>query len=162
MKILIFLISLLCSLTSISQLKPKDQCAVFNVDILHGIVNEVLKPNSNPDYIKQVLPCFTSEEQGDNAKCGGGIFYKDRDIYFYSQRKYIEIGEKFKGKLSIPLLGAKRNSLFRLLGNPVLKDPGWDAYQTAYGCLVLHYNKAGKVNKIQFSTNGTSTLQLCN
>ena len=161
MKVLSIIAIMLLSVSAKCQLKPKDQCPLFQVDVLHGIVNEVLKPNSSPDYIKRILPCFTSIEEGDNAKCGEGVFYKDRDIYFYSKRNYIEIGDKFKGKLSIPLIGAKRNSLFSRLGNPVLKDPNWDAYTTAYGCLVLHYNKTGRVNKIQFSTNGTGSLQLC-
>ena len=39
-------------------------------------------------------------------KCGGGVFYKAQDIYFYTGRDYVEIGPKFKGKLSWPLMGA--------------------------------------------------------
>jgi hypothetical protein len=42
-----------------------------------------------------------------------------------------------------------------------MKDATWDAYQTNYGCLVLHFNKANKVRLIQFSTNGTEMLKLC-
>ncbi|HEX6179712.1 MAG TPA: hypothetical protein VFZ47_00625, partial [Chitinophagaceae bacterium] len=83
------------------------------------------------------------------------------DIYFYTNRDYIEIGPKFKGKLSVPLIGAKRGSLFNKLGNPVMKDATWDAYQTNYGTLVLHYDAAGKVKLIQMSTLGTNTLSLC-
>lgn len=87
--------------------------------------------------------------------------FKLRHYQFFTTRDYVEIGEKFKGKLSIPLFGAARNSLFKVLGNPQMKDATWDAFQTAYGILVLHYNKANKVRLIQFSTHGTSTLSLC-
>jgi len=144
-----------------AQLVPKSVCPTITVDILDGIVNE-LSPASTPGQIKLKLPCFTSTEaEGSGAKCGGTVFYKDRDIYFYTDRDYIEIGEKFKGNLSIPLLGASRTGLFKWLGLPKLKDPDWEAFQTQYGTLVLHYNKNNKVYLIQFSTRHTETLSLC-
>jgi hypothetical protein len=51
--------------------------------------------------------------------------------------------------------------LFNYLGNPKVKDTNWEAFQTAYGILVLHYNTAGKVYKFQFSTKTAETLSLC-
>lgn len=145
-----------------AQLTPKTACPDFVVDILDGTVNG-LKTNVNLEEFKVKLPCFSStEEETSSSKCGGGAFYKDRDLYFYSGRDYVEIREKFKGKMSIPLMGAKRGSLFKYLGNPKLKDTSWDAFQTQYGTLVLHYNSAGKVNKVQFSTKSSETLSLCN
>ena len=144
-----------------AQLKTTPICGTFVVEILDGKVNGVF-PDFTIGQIKEKLPCFTSEEpENSTSKCGGGVFYKDKDIYFYTGRDYIEIREKFKGKLSIPLLGATRNSLFKWLGNPKIKDVNWDAFQTQYGTLVLHYNKAGKVNLIQFSKKSTETLSLC-
>jgi hypothetical protein len=111
--------------------------------------------------IKEKFPCFTSvEEEGSTAKCGAGVFFKDKDLYFYTDRNYIEIGPAFKGKLSIPLLGAARTSLFKTLGSPQIKDDTWDAYQMAYGVMVLHYT-GGKVKRIQISTENSSTLRLC-
>ena len=98
------------------------------------------------------------------AKCGGGIFFKDKDLYFYTKRNYVEVGPKFIGKTSFPLLGTKRGSLFTRLGNPKIKDDLWDAYETQYGTLVLHYDvagAAGKVKFLQFSTLGTDQLNLC-
>src|SRR6266480_5688647 len=144
-----------------AQLKTTPICGTFVVEILDGKVNGVF-PDFTIGQIKEKLPCFTGEEpENSTSKCGGGVFYKDKDIYFYTGRDYIEIREKFKGKLSIPLLGASRNSLFKWLGNPKIKDVNWDAFQTQYGTLVLHYNKAGKVNLIQFSKKSTDTLNLC-
>jgi hypothetical protein len=146
---------------SIGQLKAKAICPAFVVDILNGNVNAV-KSDFTAAEIKDKFPCFTStEDAGTASKCGEGVFYKDKDLYFYTQRSYIEIGEKFKGKLSIPLLGASRNALFKWLGNPKIKDDTWDAFEMAYGTLVLHYNAAGKVKLIQFSTKTTDTLSLC-
>jgi hypothetical protein len=162
MKKTILLPVLLClGIFSNGQLKAKSQCGTFVVDILNGTVNNI-KPSISIPELKDQLPCFTSsEDESSNSKCGGGVFYKDRDVYFYTQRDYVEIREKFKGQLSIPLMGASRNNLFKWLGNPKIKDANWDAFQMAYGTLVLHYSPANKVNLIQFSTKGTDELSLC-
>jgi len=157
--ILPFIISFAMSQLTNAQLKAKPSCGAFSVDVLNGTVDNV-KPDFNAEQVKEKFPCLTSEEQ-PSYKCGSALFYKDRDISFYVQRQYVEIGPAFKGKLSVPLLGAARGSLFKYLGNPAIKDPNWDAFQMSYGTLVLHYNSAGKVILIQFSTKGTETLNLC-
>jgi hypothetical protein len=144
-----------------AQLKTTIVCPVFSVNILDGRVNE-LDPASTIGEIKSKLPCFSgAEEETISSKCGGGVFFKDRDIDFYTGRDYVEIREKFKGKLSIQLLGANRSSLFKWLGHPKIKDVNWDAFQMSYGTLILYYNKAGKINKLQFSTKSTDALRLC-
>ena len=144
-----------------AQLKTTIKCPAFTVDILDGKVND-LRSTATVGQIKEKLPCFTgAEAEATTAKCGGGVFYKDRDIYFYTARDYVEIGPKFKGKLSIPLMGASRNSLYKWLGHAKMKDVNWDAFTTQYGTLILYYSKANKVNKIQFSTKSTDTIQLC-
>ena len=159
-KISFILFGLLClASVSMAQLKVKATCPAFEVDILDGKVNG-LKANVVAGEIKNKFPCFTSVTN-DSAKCGEAVYYKDKGITFYTGRDYVEITEGFKGKLSIPLLGSPRGSLFKVLGNPKLKDDTWDAYQTNYGCLVLHFNKANKVRLIQFSTFGTDKLNLC-
>lgn len=146
------------------QLKAKSKCPDFYIDILDGTVNG-LKSSDTQNEIKEKFPCFTSAlDEGGDAKCGGGIFYKDKDLSFYTRRKYIEVGPKFIGKTSIPILGTKRNSLFKTLGNPKIKDDLWDAYETQYGCLVLHYDVAGAAGKVKFfqlSVLGTDMLNLC-
>jgi len=145
-----------------AQLKTTPVCPVITIDILDGIVNNNIVPASTVGQIKLKLPCYTSfEEEGTLAKCGAGVFYKNRDVYFYTSRGYVEIGPNFKGKLSIPLLGASRNNLFKLLGRPQIKDISWDAFKTNYGVLILYYNKASKVNKIQFSSRSANSIQLC-
>ena len=144
-----------------AQLVAKTACGIFTVDIIDGKLNG-LKPNARWDDIKEKLPCSTAlEPDGSSAKCGGSIFFKDKDVYFFTDRDYIEIREKFQGKFTTPVMGLSRNSLFSTLGNPILKDPDWDAFRMSYGTLILHYNKAGKVNLVQFSTKGPETLSLC-
>jgi hypothetical protein len=157
--LLFFLMGLLS--VSMGQLVAKSKCPDMNVNILDGTLND-LKPNRTLNEFKTLFPCSTSiEEEGTTAKCGSGIFFKDKDIYVYAKRNYIEIGPRFKGKLSLPLLGAKRGSLFSSLGNPKIKDDQWDAFEMQYGTLVLHYDATGKVKLIQFSTLGTGELSLC-
>jgi len=147
------------------QLKAKAHCPdQIVVDVLNGTVNEI-KPNLGENEIKELLPCFTSsEDEGPTAKCGGGVFFKDKDLYFYTKRDYIEIGPKFTGKISIKLLGSKRGSMFSQLGNPKIKDDLWEAYEMQYGTLVLHFDAAGPNGKVKFfqlSTLNTDQLSLC-
>src|SRR5664279_2497914 len=92
-----------------AQLKTTPLCPELVVNIREGNVNGI-QPNFTAGQIMKEFPCFTSEEpENDSSKCGGLISYKDKDIYFYTGRDYIEIGENFKGKLSLPMMGAARN-----------------------------------------------------
>lgn len=154
------LLILFVTAQSKAQLIPKASCPEFKADILKGEVSGVL-PDFTIGQIKAKLPCSTSEEEeSKTARCGGGIFYKTKDVYFYTQRDYIEIGPAFKGSFTFPVLNTPRGSLFNRLGNPSLKDADWDAYQTRYGVVVLFY-KQNKVNKVIISTKGTDQLDLC-
>lgn len=143
-----------------AQLKTTVKCPDFHIDILAGSVNKDIFPDATMGQIELHLPCFTGTE-GASSKCEGGVFYKDKDVYFYTSRHYIEIGPAFKGTLSIPLMGASRNGLFKWLGGPQIKDVHWDAFQTKYGILILYYNKVSRVNKIQISTEKANTIRLC-
>ncbi|MDQ6762518.1 MAG: hypothetical protein M3015_07810 [Bacteroidota bacterium] len=154
--------TLIISTVGSAQLKTTPKCPDIDIDILDGIINKVLLPTSTVGQVKLNLPCFTSfEEVGTTAKCGAGVFYKDKDVYFFTDRNYIEIGPAFKGNLSVPLIGAKRDALFKWLGDPVIKDVKWDAFRTAYGILILYYDEASKIIKIQLSTESVNTIKLC-
>lgn len=157
--LLIFI--LLFTFQANSQLKAKVRCDPFEVDILNGKVNNT-KPNFGIEEIKATFPCFTASKPENSAsKCGGTVEFADKGLTFYTSRDYVEIKPGFKGKLSIPLLGARRGSFFKTFGNPKIKDDSWDAYQMSYGTLVLHYDKAGKVNLIQMATVVSEALNLC-
>ena len=161
MKILFLLFTAIITGQSINaQLVATAVCPPIKVDVMDGNVNE-LYPRSAIEEIKKIFPCSSEiVEQSSGSKCAG-VFFKDKDIYFYSDRNYIEIGPNFKGKLTPALMGVSRSGLFKLLGQPKLKDTNWDAFQMGYGTLVLYYNKAGKINKLQISSKSTETLKLC-
>jgi hypothetical protein len=161
-KTIIFLMILASVQEATAQLQVKTTCPPIEVDIMNGKVNGEVKASFIVAEIKARIPCFTSaEEESATAKCGGGVYYKDKDISFYTERDYIEIGPKFKGKLSLPVMGAPRNGMFKWFGNVAMKDANWDAFQMSYGTLILYYTAAGKVNKILLSTRGTDTIKLC-
>ena len=162
MKIALFIFAGFMSMQSaLAQLKTTPVCPPLVVDVLEGHVNKLLSPTSTLGAVKKDLPCFTEVVEETTGPGCAGVFYKDKDIYFYTERNYIEIRENFKGKLIPDLMGATRKSLFAQLGNPALKDVSWDAFQTEYGTLIVYYNNAGKINKIQISSKSTSTLKLC-
>ncbi|MES1217553.1 MAG: hypothetical protein ABUT20_18735 [Bacteroidota bacterium] len=158
-KTILFLLVMGCIVSANAQLKVKAKCDEFYIDILGGTVNDV-RPDYTTDQVKTKLPCFTSEDSS-KAKCGIAIYYKDRDVSFYTDRDYIEIGEKFKGRMSVALIGQLRKAVIKYFGQPMLKDDAWDAFQTQYGLAVVHYNKLGKVYLIQMTTKSKDTLQLC-
>ncbi len=158
--IFLLLAGVMCSLLMQAQLKTTAICTPFDVDVLEGTVNQLFTYSSLAEVEKK-FPCFGSATPETNGSTCGGVFFKDKDISFFTERNYIEIGEHFKGKISLPLFGAGRGSLFNVLGNPSIKDVSWDAYQTKYGILILYYNKAGKINKLQMSNRNAATIKLC-
>ena len=153
-------ILLVTSAQTMAQLKVTAVCPTFSADVMAGTVNE-LYPKSAIGEIQATFPCFSETVLQDSASRCAGVFYRDKDIYFYSNRRYIEIGEKFRGKLSPALMGVSRSTLFSLLGYPKLRETNWDAFQMGYGTLILYYNKAGKINKIQMSSQTTDAIKLC-
>ena len=143
-----------------AQLKATPVCPTFNVDVLEGHINDKLDCNSTAGEVQKVFPCFSSVTEDNGTTCGG-VMYNEKGIFFYPSRNYIEMNDKFTGKMEPALMGVNRTLLFKLLGNPHIKDAGWEAYQTKYGCLVLYFNDKGKVNKLQISTKKTDSIKLC-
>lgn len=154
-------IAVLLFSTATAQLKVTVKCPEIDVNVLKGIVNKTILPTSDPALIRHDLPCLTGTDPSGNNKCGEGVFYKSKDIYFYTDRDYVEIGPAFKGRLSLPLMGAPKSGLFKYLGAPQIKESNWEAFETSYGILILYFNKQNRVNKIQFSTKTAKNIQLC-
>ncbi len=153
-------ISVICCNAVSAQLKATAVCPSFTVDVMAGTVSD-LQTKSAIVEIQTKFPCATSMVETDLGTTCAGVFFKDKDISFFTGRQYIEIGDKFKGKISPALMGVSRKNLFALLGHPKLKDTNWEAYQMGYGTLVLYYNAAGKINKIQMAAKSTDALKLC-
>lgn len=157
---LAFMAALLYS-TASAQLKTTVKCPEIDVNLLKGIVNKTILPTSDPAFIRHDLPCATGLDASATNKCGTVVFYKSKDIYFYTDRDYVEIGPAFKGRLSFPLMGAARSGLFKYLAAPQIKESNWEAYETSYGILIVYFNKQNRVNKIQFSTKTAQNIRLC-
>ncbi len=160
MKALITVIACVVCIKAQAQLKATPACPPFAVDVLEGSISQKLTLRSTAGEVIKAFPCYTDSVSGTEGSCAG-VFYKDKGISFFTERSYIEITDKFKGTLTPALLGADRGSLFRQLGNPAIKDAGWDAFQTQYGILVVYYNASGKINKLQLSSKSAETLKLC-
>ena len=162
MKVIVFILAVIAGLPAAeAQLKATPVCPTFSIDILEGVVNEKLDCTSTGGEVQKYFPCISEVVEETNGSGCGGVFYKEKNIYFYTERDYIEIREKFKGKLEPALMGVNRNSLFKLLGNPKMKDAAWEAYQTKYGTLVLYFDANSKINKLQITNKSTETLKLC-
>lgn len=162
MKVIAFILAaFICLPAANAQLKSTPACPAFSVDILEGVINNKLYCTSTSGEVQKLFPCFTQVVEETNGTTCGGVLYKDKDIFFYTERDYIEIGNNFKGKLEPALMGANRAGLFKLLGNPKVKDASWEAYQTKFGTLVLYFDAASKINKIQITTKTTETIKLC-
>ncbi len=158
---LLLIVGISLSNTSFGQLKKTPVCPPFQADIVSGSINK-LSPKSSMDEIKNSFPCFKLVVDGSDssAKCKG-VYYNDKGIIFFTERNYIEINEKFDGVMTPKLIGADRKSLFALFGYPKIKDITWDAFQMVYGILILYYDKAGKINKIQISSKTVDNIKLC-
>lgn len=144
-----------------AQLKAAPVCPPMVVDVLEGHVSHKIDCSSTSGEVQKQFPCFTQVVEETNGTTCGGVFYKDKDISFYTERDYIEIGEKFKGTLEPALMGVARANLFKLLGNPKMKDATWEAYQTKYGTLILYFSADNKINKLQITNKTTETIKLC-
>ncbi|MEO7524574.1 MAG: hypothetical protein ABIT58_10795 [Ferruginibacter sp.] len=158
----IFLFLTLISFNQVAnaQLKASNSCAPFTIDFIDGSVNG-LYPESPLGEVQIKLPCFTELILEPSQTGCAGAFYRDKGIFFYTYRDYIEINNKFTGTMSFPLMGADRNSLFKWLGNAQTKDAAWDAYQMRHGILVVFFDGTGKINKIILSSKGVTSLRMC-
>lgn len=143
-----------------AQLRSTPYCSPFNVDILDGSVSKMFPQSPYGDIINR-LPCYT--EAVDELTSGGcgGVYFKDKGVYFHTYRDYIEIKENYIGSMSLPLMSARRNNLFKWLGNPVKRDIMWEVYQMSYGSLVLFFNPEGNVNSIIITTKNAESLKMC-
>src|SRR5204862_1072710 len=95
MKVISFILAVIIGLPQAeAQLKATPVCAAFSVDVLEGRINEKLECTSTSGEVQKVFPCFTEVVEETNGTTCGGVFYKDKDIFFYTERDYVEIRGK--------------------------------------------------------------------
>jgi hypothetical protein len=124
-------------------------CENLEFDVATGTLNG-LKPTASQEDVIAALPCSTgSTPEGSDSNYGGGVFFLDHDFFFYTARDFIEIREKFSGRVSLPLLGADQKTVVSRMGSPqrsLAEDRIW-LFSRSYGCLRLQFN-ASKVTQI--------------
>lgn len=146
-------------------------CNNMYVDLENGTLNG-LNGSESMDEVKTMFPCFTgeSEENEDGINCGGGIFFLDHDLFFYTQKDYINLRKNFLGETSSAILGVTATDAMNLFGEPNVTSTYVDdwldetsiymQYEKKWGTLVLiaqdgviielelHYGK--KPSEIEF------------
>lgn len=139
------------------------ECDNIIADFTTGRVNG-LKPTASMSSVKKKLPCFTGEStEGGNVNCGGGVFYLNHDIYFYTGRNYIEIRDKFAGRTEPPLLGISRKDITTKLGAADIEIDGGRVliYKKPYGSLRLLFNMDGRCIEIGIHSSSPEKVELC-
>lgn len=158
--ILVALATMLTCNLSQAQLKSTPHCPAFHIDILDGTVSKMYPQSPLGDIVNR-LPCYTEVIDEMNTGGCGGVYFKDKAVFFHTYRDYIEIKENYTGTISMPLMGTDRTLLFKWLGLPAKKDIRWESYTMRYGSLILFFNEAGKVNSIIITTKNAESLNLC-
>jgi hypothetical protein len=161
-KVLTISIFIFISIYSIAQ-----NCDSIVVNLKNGTINK-LKPSASQDEVKAALPCSTGDtEDGSDFNCGGGVFFLDNDFFFYTGNDYIELREKFNGKLSTPVLGLKKNVAIAKLkmGKAIRTVKQQDGkedlfFKTTYGCVRLQIEK-GKVKILAIHGMPAKKVVLC-
>jgi hypothetical protein len=172
MKKIFFLLTLFaCSFVQIHAQKVDDK-DIIKVDLDKGLINDI-EPTAKPKKIKKSFPNFSSETaENPDYNCGGGIFYLNDDMHFFTARDYVEIRSEFKGKISHDVLNQKFDIVANQLGKPdhQVKPQGDDEgimvvyYKKEYGCLRLNYNiSTGNVFElaIHYKPIGEACMDLC-
>ncbi len=142
-------------------------CDNIVVNLKKGTINK-LKPIATQEEVKAALPCSTGDtEEGGEFNCGGGVFFLDNDFFFYTDTDYVEIRKKFKGKLSIPVLGLTKAAATAKLkmGKAIRIEKQADGredifFKTTYGCLRLELAK-GKVVTVAIHASKAKDIELC-
>ena len=149
--------------------KDKD---LIKVDLERGLVNGIA-PTMKLDSIKKLMPYYSGEtEENPDYNCGGGVFYQNNDVFFYTGRDYVEIRTEFNGKLSHDILNRNIEEVMRQLGKPddQIKPKGDDEsimvvyFKKTYGCLRLNYNiSTGNIYEIGIHTKpiGEAKMDIC-
>jgi hypothetical protein len=138
-------------------------CDNIIADLVTGRVNG-LKPTASMSSVKKKLPCFTGEStEGGNVNCGGGVFYLNNDIYFYTGRNYIELRDKFSGHTEPQLLGINRKDITTKLGVADIEIDGGRVliFKKPYGSLRLLFNMDGRCIEIGIHSSSPEKVQLC-
>jgi hypothetical protein len=123
---------------------PQTECDSLFFDLEEGKINAV-SPMLSQGELKEWFPCYSgTTPDGASQDCGGGVFYKNHDFYYYTYFDYVEVRSRFKGKMTYELIGKTKEEVRKLLGTPVdtKNKEGFsdiDLFTKEYGCLRVNY-----------------------
>jgi hypothetical protein len=143
----------------------KTECDSLFFDLEEGNINGV-SPMLSQEEIREWFPCFSNASpDGSSSDCGGGVFYKNHDFYYYTYFNYVEVKSKFKGKMTYDLMGKPREEVRKLLGelyNTQNKEgfSDTDLFPREYGCLRVKYS-SNTVASVAAHYNECEAVNLC-
>ncbi len=120
-------------------------CASLRFDLVRGTLNGV-PPTATMDEVKRRLPCFTGESaETSEMNFGGGVFFLDHDLFFYTGRNYIEVRRRFPGTVTPDVLGRPIGDAQRVLGPHArtLERRGSMLFRAQYGCVEAQLSRDG-------------------
>jgi hypothetical protein len=142
-------------------------CDELVANLAKGTLNG-LKPGAAMEAVKEKLPCFTGDsEEGGAFNCGGGVFYLNHDFFYYTGNDYIELRSKFKGKVSVQVLGLTKAAAIKkmkVFGRVVRTQKNGNQsflfFKTSYGCICLTLED-GSVKKLGMYNKPAAKVELC-
>ncbi|MES2441480.1 MAG: hypothetical protein V4574_01505 [Pseudomonadota bacterium] len=139
------------------------ECPPLEVDVREGTVNGI-GPATPFDDVSEQLPCFTGQTaEGELFNYGGGVFYGDHNVYFYTYLRFIEIREPFAGTLRPAIFGRSKAALaaeFPFNGRtrrPLWGTPADEFVSTSFGCTQFSFT-GDAVTQIRFYTRDCDVL----
>ena len=118
--------------------ESRQKCSTpLSLDLARGTLDGVT-PSISQQEAKKLFPCYTgSTEDGEVWNYGGGVFYKDHDLYIHTHKDFFEVRGGFAGTITPPVMSADISTLDKTLGFRV-SSHGNDKrqlYKMDYGCL---------------------------
>lgn len=122
-----------------------DPCAELHFDLRRGTLNGV-PATATMDEVKRRLPCFTGESgETSEMNFGGGVFFLNHDLFFYTGRNYIEVRRRFAGTVTPDVLGRPIADAQRVLGPHArtLQGRGSMLFRAPFGCVEARLSRDG-------------------
>ncbi len=99
-------------------IEEETPCDPLLLDLEKGTINDITG-FATMDEVKTNFPCFTGEtEEGSEFNCGGGVFFLNHDVYYYTWKDYITVRDEFWGECTPPVVGQEASAANEHLGEP--------------------------------------------
>lgn len=139
------------------------KCKPLTVDVRAGTVNG-LGPATPLAKVRKRLPCFTGlTDEGALYNYGGGVFYGNQNLYFYTYLRFIEIREPFNGSMEPRVFGRSKAMLandFKFdvdQGRPLWASAQDEFITTPSGCVQFMF-EGDRVTQMRFFTRACAVV----